>query len=289
MITQSPNDVSRQLVAHAVSEMARRTRFPVAFGGLEYDGEIHVTSVFGARTRSIDGLVVRVSRGLGGKAFVEHRPRLAMDYRSARSITHDYDSVILGEGISTLFAIPVMAAGSARGVLYCGSWGQSSVGEVVARPALEVAHELGTELRINEEVARRIGEIPRAVAMAHPDSGMTPAVREELRQSYAELRRISSGVADSDIRLQLARLEQRLATLSSEASATEQLTDVRLSPREIDVLACAAVGATNSEVGVRLGLKEATVKSYLQSAMSKLDATTRHSAVAKARLAGILP
>jgi DNA-binding CsgD family transcriptional regulator len=32
-----------------------------------------------------------------------------------------------------------------------------------------------------------------------------------------------------------------------------------------------------------------TVKSYLQSAMAKLDASTRHAAVARARRAGILP
>ena len=38
-----------------------------------------------------------------------------------------------------------------------------------------------------------------------------------------------------------------------------------------------------------LTLKEATVKSYLQSAMAKLDASTRHGAVLKARRAGLLP
>ena len=65
--------------------------------------------------------------------------------------------------------------------------------------------------------------------------------------------------------------------------------DVRLSPRETDVLACAALGATNAEIAATLALKEGTVKSYLQSAMAKLDASTRHAAVAKARRAGILP
>ena len=40
---------------------------------------------------------------------------------------------------------------------------------------------------------------------------------------------------------------------------------------------------------VTLALREGTVKSYLQSAMAKLDAGTRHAAVAKARRAGLLP
>jgi DNA-binding NarL/FixJ family response regulator len=62
-----------------------------------------------------------------------------------------------------------------------------------------------------------------------------------------------------------------------------------LSPREVDVLACAALGATNSEIAAELALRETTVKSYLGAAMSKLDASTRHAAVAKARRAGLLP
>ena len=55
------------------------------------------------------------------------------------------------------------------------------------------------------------------------------------------------------------------------------------------MLACAALGATNAEIAAELNLREGTVKSYLQSAMGKLDASTRHAAVAKARRAGILP
>ncbi|WP_448233417.1 response regulator transcription factor [Microbacterium lacticum] len=64
---------------------------------------------------------------------------------------------------------------------------------------------------------------------------------------------------------------------------------MRLSPRETDVLACAALGQTNAEIAATLTLREGTVKSYLQSAMAKLDASTRHAAVAKARRAGLLP
>jgi len=80
----------------------------------------------------------------------------------------------------------------------------------------------------------------------------------------------------------------RLAALSTQDAAGAE-TDVTLSPRETDVLARVALGATNAEIASSLTLKEATVKSYLQSAMAKLDASTRHSAVAKARRVGLLP
>lgn len=271
------------LVSHAVAELARRTHFPVAFGGLEHDGAVHVSTIVGARTRSIEGLVVHADRGLGGRALVERRPRLALDYRTARTITHDYDRAILGEGIATLFAVPVLVRGNARGVLYCGSWAQAPLGEREARPAFDIASELGTELRVRDEVDRRL-------AAASPGGdGLSAGAREEIRQSYAQLRSIAATVGDDDVRRRLEELESRLASLSGDATADAEAAGIHLSRREIDVLACAAVGSTNGEIAASLNLRETTVKSYLASAMSKLDASTRHAAVARARRVGLLP
>lgn len=285
MVARTGSESDVQLVARSVAELARRTRFPVAFGGLQRDGAIHVTSVAGARTRSLDGLVVQAMRGLGGRALVEKRPRLAADYRSARTITHDYDHAVLGEGISTLFALPVVVEGDIRGVLYCGSWTEASVGDVVSRPALGVADELATELRVRAEVERRLA----SVALPSGAPTFPPAVREELRESYAELRSIAATVQDDALRDRLRHLERRLAALSRDEQSPGDAADVHLSRRETDVLACVALGATNFEIATTLGLKEMTVKSYLSSAMTKLDASTRHAAVAKARRSGLLP
>ena len=284
MAALTARDGELALLANAVGDLVRRTGFPVAFGGLERGDAVHVTSIVGARTHSLDGLIVRATRGLGGRAFVEKRPRLALDYRSSRSITHDYDRAVLGEGISTLFAVPIVVGARARGVLYCASWATAPFGDLTTRPALAVAEELSTELRVRDEVERRLAALP-----ANAESAMAPAAREELRESYAELRRIAATVEDPAVRARLAGLERRLAALSQERPATTGEMDVRLSPREIDVLACAALGSTNAEIAASLDLREATVKSYLQSAMAKLDASTRHAAVARARRAGLLP
>lgn len=273
------------LVARAVDDLARRTRFPVAFGGLEREGAIHVTSIVGTRTSSIRGLVVQQERGLGGRAFAERRPRLALDYRTSRSITHDYDRAILGEGIATLFAVPVVVSGSARGVLYCGSWSHAPVGDVVARPALRVADELAIEIRVREEVGRRLAD---TAALARTP-GLDASATERLRESYAEVRSIAATVGDDALRERLQRLEDTLSALTRGADAGPAEPPVRLSPRELDVLACAALGATNAEIGASLSLRETTVKSYLAAAMAKLDATTRHAAVTRARRMGLLP
>ncbi|HOQ22383.1 MAG: LuxR C-terminal-related transcriptional regulator [Microbacterium sp.] len=276
------------LMTRAVGDLATRTGLPVAFGGFERDGAIDVKSVVGNRTSSLAGLVVQPTRGLGGRAFVERRPRLALDYRSSRNITHDYDRAVLGEGISTLFAVPVLVAGKARGVLYCGSWSRSPFGESTARTALQVASDLATELRVRDEVGRRLRlASPPPLPPPAPSPGLDVAAREGLRKAYAELRRIGAEVGDPGIRRRLADIESRLAALSQGAEI--EPIDVRLSPRETDVLACAALGQTNAEIAATLTLREGTVKSYLQSAMAKLDASTRHAAVTKARRAGLLP
>ncbi|RLK47355.1 LuxR C-terminal-related transcriptional regulator [Microbacterium telephonicum] len=272
------------LLARAVGDLATRTGLPVAFGGYEAHDTVEMTAVVGNRTPHLAGLVVRATRGLGGRAMVERRPRLALDYRSSRHITHDYDRVILGEGIATLFAVPVVVSGRTRSVLYCGSWHTSRFGEATARTAVQVASDLATELRVHDEVERRL-----TFATSPAESGLDPRAREELRETYAELRSIAADVSDAGIRTRLAALEQRLAALSHDGEPADLQLDVRLSPREVDVLACAALGSTNAEIAATLSLKEGTVKSYLQSAMSKLDASTRHAAVARARRAGLLP
>ncbi|MGW9114914.1 LuxR C-terminal-related transcriptional regulator [Microbacterium sp. NPDC055683] len=275
----------QRLVAGAVAELARRTRFPVAFGGLLEDGRVAMTAFHGARTRALDGLAVQPERGLGGRAIAELRPRMAGDYRTAEQITHDYDRYILGEGIGTLLAVPVVVDGTARGVLYGGAWGRWSVGGVAAAPAVQVADALAAQLRA-------LRSAPAEVDPPAPTAAIPAAQREQLRESYAELRRIAADVDDAALRARLEEVERRLASIAGEASAhvaTDDGAPVHLSPREIDVLACAGLGATNAGIAAQLGLREATVKAYLGSAMSKLDAATRWAAVAKARRRGILP
>ncbi len=285
MAAPATSEIDSQLVSRAVDDLARTTRFPVVFGGLETGGAVTVSAIAGARSHAIDDLVVRTGRGLGGAAMVEKRPRLALDYRTARSITHDYDRAILGEGIATLVAVPIMTAGRARGILYCGSWSQAPVGDAVVRPAFQAADAIATELRIRDEVQRRLSLAPTAETAA----GLSPAAREDLRESFAELRTIAAAVTDPEVRGRIAAIEQRLAAVARDGAEPATAAEAQLSPRELDVLACCALGSTNAQIAATLDLKEGTVKSYLQAAMAKLDASTRHAAVARARRIGLLP
>ncbi len=58
---------------------------------------------------------------------------------------------------------------------------------------------------------------------------------------------------------------------------------VQLTARELDVLRLVETGASNREIGAALHLGEATVKSHLLHAFTKLDAKSRTGAVTRAR------
>ncbi|WP_067429826.1 response regulator [Nocardioides jensenii] len=64
--------------------------------------------------------------------------------------------------------------------------------------------------------------------------------------------------------------------------------DTSLSARELEVLELVAAGLSNQQVGERLFLSQATVKSHLVHVFGKLGVDSRTSAVATARSTGLI-
>lgn len=58
--------------------------------------------------------------------------------------------------------------------------------------------------------------------------------------------------------------------------------DCPLTPRELDVLRAARTGGSVADIAAEVHLAAGTVRNYLSSAMSKLDAPTRHAAAHRA-------
>lgn len=293
-MTQLPQTHVSTLLDDAVAEFARVTSFPLAFGGFEADDITTVSSVSGNRTRSLFGLRVHRMRGLGGRAMNEARPRLTPDYTRSQLITHDYDSEICAEDIVTLLAMPVIVDGRVRAVLYGGNRSDSRLRPAFLRAGVAVARELAHEIRIEDEVERRLAareaELTAVAATAPERAAITEIpsdLLEELRVGHAELRTLTAEVSDPAVRGRLTELGKRLARMGTPA-ATET-AQVHLSRREIDVLSLVARGNTNAEIGQALQLTESTVKSYVKTGMSKLEASTRHAAVATARRLGVIP
>jgi DNA-binding NarL/FixJ family response regulator len=63
---------------------------------------------------------------------------------------------------------------------------------------------------------------------------------------------------------------------------------VRLTPRELDVLAAMADGASNKAIARRLNISFSTVKFHVASILAKLDADSRTEAVMKAAQSGLV-
>ncbi|KUF07519.1 LuxR C-terminal-related transcriptional regulator [Leucobacter sp. G161] len=280
-----------RVIDEAVAEFSRVTSFPLAFGGFESNGTTTVTSVAGNRTRSLFGLRVQRARGLGGRAMSEARPRLTPDYARSRLITHDYDTEIGAEDIVTLLAIPVILDGRVRAVLYGGNRSDSRSRQASVPAGIAIAQELANELRVQDEVERRLAaretEDGPGAADRSQLGAIPSAILEELRSGHAELRALTAAVNDPEIRQRLTELGNRFARIGSPAASIE--SSVHLSKREIDVLVLVARGSTNVEIGQTLQLAESTVKSYLKTSMAKLEASTRHAAVATARRLGVIP
>jgi LuxR family transcriptional regulator, regulator of acetate metabolism len=203
-------------------------------------------------------------------------PMSVADYRSASSITHDYDGPVLQEGIRSILAVPVVVEGRSRAVLYGAYRAAAPIGDRTAELMIASARRLSRELSIRDEVDRRL-----RLRDAQFAGG---AATEEVREVHAQLRRLAADPSASPaLRAQLRLLAERLARGRSIDPAAA------LSARELDVLAQVALGCTNAEAAKRLSLKPETVKSYLRNATAKLGAHTRHEAVAKARQARLLP
>jgi DNA-binding NarL/FixJ family response regulator len=63
----------------------------------------------------------------------------------------------------------------------------------------------------------------------------------------------------------------------------------QLTPREVQVLRCVAEGLSNPDIGRRLFIGEATVKSHLTRIFDKLEVSDRTAAVTVAMASGVLP
>ncbi|RRO14441.1 DNA-binding response regulator [Saccharopolyspora rhizosphaerae] len=260
--------------------------FPVAFGGEVDSGSVRLTECFGTQTTRIHNLEVHEGKGLGGQVLAVGRPVGVADYGAARHITHDYDGPVKAERLSAVLAVPVRVRGTCRAVLYGAIRQRVAVGDRARDALFTAGRRLANELAVRDEVDRRMAMAETIAATRRPEVADV-ANLEELRSVHSELCAIAGTVEDSALQSRMYDVAQRLADLR--AGETEPPPQVRLSRREIDVLAQVALGCTNAEVAERLSLAPETVKAYLRAAMRRLGAHTRHEAVVRARSAWLLP
>jgi DNA-binding NarL/FixJ family response regulator len=139
---------------------------------------------------------------------------------------------------------------------------------------------LGTEL-VRELRTRGVGV--RAVIMtANVERGLNEVVREAGAQGSV----LKSGRVDELLATLRRVRDQGMAFDTRHPRRREG--QVALSPRERQVLALVARGATNREVALQLQIGEQTVKTLLARAFAKLGVHRRSEAVGAAYKAGLI-
>ncbi|MEV7044549.1 LuxR C-terminal-related transcriptional regulator [Amycolatopsis sp. NPDC051061] len=254
-----------ELLPERLERLRKVTGLPIVLGGATRRDATGVRLVLdrlvGNSGESLRGLVVHAGKGLGGCVLRSRTPFRVNDYASTMAITHDYDQAVHQEGLTSVFAVPILVRGEVGGVLYGAVREGSPIGDRTVRGAVVVAGQLQSDVELR---LRR-----------------NPADRS--REALAELAALIRDTADPVLR---ARLERIRTDLSREPVRPE--AEFSLSPREIDVLQLVEVGAANLEIAARLGLSLETVKAYLRSAMRKLEVHNRTAAAHRARLGGLL-
>ncbi|WP_369250077.1 response regulator transcription factor [Streptomyces sp. R41] len=265
----------------ALVRLRRATGLPVAFGGLVESGrqQVRISELSGTATAALSALAVSSGNGLGGKAVALARPCAVTDYSASRQISHEYDMAVATEGLCSVLAVPVVVRRRVRGVLYGALRTTQPLGDRTLGAAVAAARDVEQALVVRDEARDLLA------AAREPDPAVGSAAWEEVREAHGALRALAPRILDPALRAELLSVCGRLA----EAGPGLGSRHVDLTPRETDVLACVAAGATNAGAAQRLGLRPETVKGYLRSAMRKLGAHTRLEAVVAARRAGLLP
>ncbi|MEV6021862.1 LuxR C-terminal-related transcriptional regulator [Streptomyces sp. NPDC052036] len=272
-------------VRGALVRLRRATGLPVAFGGLVEPGrpQIRISELSGTATTALRSLAVVSGNGLGGKVAALARPCAVTDYSASRQISHEYDGAVATEGLRSVLAVPLVVRRKVRGVLYGALRTAQPLGDRTLSAAVAAARDVEQALVARDE-ARAV-----LTAVREPAGPPSGAAWERVREAHGTLRSLAQRVEDPALRAELLAVCGRLAGAASAAPPEPQGRAAELSPREVDVLSCVAVGSTNAAAAERLGLRPETVKGYLRSAMRKLGARTRWEAVVAARCAGVLP
>ncbi|EFE78578.1 helix-turn-helix transcriptional regulator [Streptomyces filamentosus] len=279
-----PEAVDAVEMQAALSRLRRTSGLPVVFGGLLSDARhARIAELNGAQTSALRGLVISAGSGLGGKAIALSRPCAVTDYPASRHISHEYDAAVAAEGLRSVVAAPVVVRRAVRGVLYGALRTPVTLGDRTFDAVVAAARDVEQSLAVRDS-ARQLLAAGRE-RVSDPDA--VPGAWEDVREAHRDLRALVPKVVDPALRDELLEVCGRLASASGAKESTAR--EVRLAPREVDVVACVAAGATNAAAAERLGLRPETVKGYLRSAMRKLGAHTRLEAVVAARRAGLLP
>ncbi|MGW1672501.1 LuxR C-terminal-related transcriptional regulator [Streptomyces sp. NPDC002324] len=286
-----PAEDSEEAAAARAAVLALRRESGMSVAGVAWvvgPGQLRISETSGVRSRDRRGLSVPAGAGLIGKVLTTGRPAAVSDYRSARRISHEYDSFVAAEGVRAMAAAPVIVGTTSRAVVFVGSRDAVRLGDRVLTAVTRAARDLEQFLACREQVHRLLSEARAGRVGTAPRDD---AAWERVHEAHADLLELTAALDDGHLKErfhEVCRLLERGCCSEGPGESVPERR-ARLSPRELDVLAAVAAGCTNLDISTRLDIGLETVKGHLRSVMRKLGTTTRFEAVTAARRAGLLP
>lgn len=281
---QRPDD--RELIRAWLRRADPTPDASVRFGGLVRGRDLEISELRGTHTRVLATQRVGSGQGLGGQAMHRNRPVMVQDYVRSPAISHQFDHAVRTERLAAMAAVPVTVGGRPRAVLYTAARTAQTVHPHVVEQAVAAARAIAREIEVRDEVDRRV-----ALLNVVEDAGKDAAhdLAGAVRDAHAELLILAHATTDPAVAEGMRAVAARLAGGTTTAPDPAGATQVRLTPRETDVLAQVALGCSYAEVGARLALTPITVKSYMRAVLRKLGVHSRVEAVALARRLRLLP
>ena len=295
LISYNAVDQRRRVIAAQVDR-------PAGFPGMEaaFERYIHEHPLLAHYLRTADGHAVSISDVLTRRQY--HRLGIYQELYRRLGTEHQM-SIVVGGGDGTVIAIALNRAGSdfsdaerrlldrARGPLAVAYANAEQYGRF--RAALEdVSSASGRGVVTLDHAGRVEHAFGAGVDLLSAPGGQEGRLREEVRL-WLERQSPPRGparplVLEHDggglvVRLLAIGGPGRVLVVERQGASA-----VRLSPREREVLALVAEGATDVGVGSQLGLSARTVQKHLEHIYERLGVTNRTAAVTQAIRMGLV-
>lgn len=205
----------RDLAKQLVRELRREADLPVVFLASGGSGGHVIAEGIGLRPDGVRGIHLQVGEGLGGRVIRDRRPGVVSDYASSKTITDRYREQVGREGLGPVFAVPILSGtGETRMILYGAHRFSHQFGDDIRTIAMQLANRGATELRIRDEVDRRVDMAAGTTAdLVQSGDRASSADVERLRELHADLRAIAATIADPEARDRLLAASGGLAAI----------------------------------------------------------------------------
>ena len=100
----------------------------------------------GQRHGGLDGQVVRRGQGLGGRVLASGRIGAVENYLASVMITHEFDSYVIGEGLQSFLALPVIVDGDVAAVAYVAERRETTFGDRGIDRIVEAVRQAKTQI-----------------------------------------------------------------------------------------------------------------------------------------------